>query len=116
MADKTDGIADAFDGQLRIALIVAMQMGERLARLREELARAMQARTEQHTRELQARFDADLNVARASLAPVQQPGWWTTAGVDDIAAAYETAVAWRLVAPDMAATADQMRDELQSRC
>ena len=115
MAEESDGIADAFDGQIRIALTVATQMAERFARLREELARTAQARTEQQTRELQARFDAERNAARASLAPVQQTEWWNHAGVDDIAAAYETAEAWRGVDDDIARTSDQMREELRSR-
>ena len=115
MAEESDGIADAFDGQVRIALTVATQMAERFARLREELARTAQARTEQQTRELQARFDAERNAARASLAPVQQTEWWNHAGVDDIAAAYETAEAWRPVDDDIARTSDRMREELRSR-
>lgn len=115
MAEESDGIGDEFDGQMRVALTIATQMGERFARLHEELARNAQARTEQQTKELQARFDAERNAARASLAPVQQREWWNTAGVDDIATAYETAEAWRTVDPDIARTSDRMRAELRGR-
>ncbi|TFC01476.1 hypothetical protein E3O42_10175 [Cryobacterium adonitolivorans] len=115
MAEESDGIGDAFDGQMRVALTVATQMAERFARLREELARNAQARTEQQTKELQVRFDAERNAARASLAPVQQQEWWNTAGVDDIATAYETADAWRTADPDIARTSDRMREELRGR-
>jgi hypothetical protein len=115
MAEESDGIGEAFDGHIRIALSVATQMAERFARLREELARNAQARTEQHTHELQSRFDAERNAARASLAPVQQPEWWNHADVSDIATAYETAEAWRSVDADIARTSDQMREELRSR-
>lgn len=115
MADESDGVGEAFDGQMRVALTVATQMAERFARLREELARNAQARTEQQTKELQARFDAERNAARASLAPVQIQEWWNTAGVDDIATAYETADAWRTVDPDIARTSDHMRQELADR-
>ncbi|MEC5152590.1 hypothetical protein [Cryobacterium sp. GrIS_2_6] len=115
MAEESDGIGEAFDGQIRVALTVATQMGERFARLREELARNAQAQTVQQTKELQARFDAERNAARASLAPVQQHQWWNTAGIDDIATAYETAVAWRIVDPDIARTSDRMREELRGR-
>ncbi|ASD24265.1 hypothetical protein B7495_18485 (plasmid) [Cryobacterium sp. LW097] len=115
MAEEADGIGDAFDGQMRVALTVATQMAERFARLREELARNAQARTEQQTKELQARFDAERNAARASLAPVQQQEWWNTAGVDDIATAYETANAWRTVDPDIARTSDRMSEELRGQ-
>jgi hypothetical protein len=115
MTDESDGIGEAFDGQIRIALAVAMQMAQRFSRLREELARSAQARTEQQTHELQVRFDAERNAARASLAPVQQSEWWNTASVADIATAYETAEGWRPVDPEMAGTADRMREELRSR-
>ncbi|TFC10889.1 hypothetical protein [Cryobacterium sp. MDB2-33-2] len=115
MAEESDGIGEAFDGQIRVALTVATQMAERFARLREELARNAQVRTVQQTKELQARFDAERNAARASLAPVQQHEWWNTAGIDDIATAYETANAWRTVDPDIARTSDRMREELRSR-
>lgn len=115
MAEESDGIGEEFDGQMRVALTVATQMAERFARLREELARNAQARTEQQTKELQVRFDAERNAARASLAPVQQQEWWNTAGVDDIATAYETADAWRTVDPDIARTSDHMREELRGR-
>lgn len=115
MAEESDGMADAFDGQIRIALTVATQMAERFARLREELARTAQARTEQQTRELHARFDAERSAARASLAPVQQSEWWNHADASDIAAAYETAEAWRPVDEDIARTSDHMREELRTR-
>lgn len=115
MAEESDGIGDAVDGHFRILLSVAMQLGQRIARLREELARNAQARSEQQARELQARFDAERNAARASLAPVKQPEWWEHADSSDIAAAYETAEAWRSVDEDIARTSDQMREELRSR-
>ena len=115
MDEESDGMADAFDRQIRIALTVATQMASRFARLREELARTAQARTEQQTRELQTRFDAERSAARASLAPVRRSEWWNTAGVDEIADAHETAEAWRVVDDDIARTAEHMREELRTR-
>lgn len=115
MAEESDGIGDEFDGQMRVALTIAAQMAERFARLREELARNAQARTEQQTKELQARFDAERGAARASVAPVHQSEWWKDASVDDIATAYETSEAWRGVDPEMERTADHMREQLRER-
>jgi hypothetical protein len=57
MNPDNDGVADVLDGQLRIALTVAVQMGERVARLREELARTRRAQTQEANRELQTRFN-----------------------------------------------------------
>jgi hypothetical protein len=116
MADTdSDGIADALDGHVRVALTVAQQMGEKFARLREELARTAQASTERQTRELQARFDAERSAAAASLTPVQQSQWWNHASVDDIGTAYETAHAWAPADAGIARVEAQMGEELRTR-
>ncbi|SDZ48259.1 hypothetical protein [Herbiconiux ginsengi] len=115
MAEDSDGMGEALDGQLRTALAVALQLAQRFARLREELARVTQSHTEQQTLELQARFDAERSAAAASLTLVQQAEWWNHTSVGEISAAYETAEAWRPVDPGIARTADQMGDELRVR-
>ena len=39
MAEETDGIEEAFEGQLRVLVTAAGQIGERVARAREEALR-----------------------------------------------------------------------------
>ena len=95
MAEETDGVGETFDDSLRIALTIASQFGERIARLREQLARQREASAIQEARELEARFEAERGAARASLAPVAQPEWWNQATAEDIAGVHETATAWR---------------------
>ena len=95
MAEETDGVGETFDDSLRIALTIASQFGERIARLREQLARQREASASQEARELEARFEAERGAARASLAPVAQPEWWNQASPEDIAGVHETATAWR---------------------
>ena len=95
MAEETDGVGETFDDTLRIALTVASQFAERIARVREQLARQREAGANQEARELSTRFEAERGAARASLAPVQQPEWWDQAGPQAIAEVYETATAWR---------------------
>ncbi|WP_104131463.1 hypothetical protein [Cryobacterium sp. M91] len=115
MAEDTDGVGEAFDDQLRIALTIASQFGERIARLREQLARQREAAATQQTRELEARFEAERGAARASLAPVQQPEWWNQATPEDIAGAHETATVWRDY-DDVANSAEtRIRDEVRER-
>lgn len=115
MAEDTDGVGEAFDDQLRIALTIASQFGERIARLREQLARQREAAATQQTRELEARFEAERGAVRASLAPVQQPEWWDQATPEDIAGAHETATAWRDY-DDVANSAQtRIRDEVRER-
>jgi hypothetical protein len=94
MAEETDGVREAFDDALRIALTVATQLGERVARLREQFTRQREARAVQTNRELESRFEAERGAMRASLLPLEQEGWWERATVNDIANARETAVSW----------------------
>ncbi|MCT2085629.1 hypothetical protein M3D75_05825 [Microbacterium enclense] len=115
MADETDGVGEAFDDSLRIALTVASQFGERISQLREQLARQREADTRQEARELQARFDAERGAARAQLAVVNQPEWWTRASVEDIAAVHETATAWRDHDDTAAAAHETIRREVRER-
>jgi hypothetical protein len=115
MVDETDQVAETFDDALRIALTVASQFGERISRLREQLARQREADALQHVRELQARFDAERGAVRAHLAVASQAEWWTHATAQDIGALYETAIAWRahdVVAMD---AADTIRREVTDR-
>ncbi|WP_105035632.1 hypothetical protein [Cryobacterium aureum] len=115
MAEDTDGVGEVFDDQLRMALTIASQIGERIARLREQLARQREAAATQQTRELDARFEAERGAARASLAPVQEPEWWDQATPEDIAGAHETVTAWRSY-DDVAHSAEtRIRDEVRER-
>ena len=62
---ETDEIHEAITGSVRVALTVAGQVGEQIAREVQRRAHVAQAATEQNARELQARFDAE----RAGRAP-----------------------------------------------
>jgi hypothetical protein len=115
MADESDGVIEQAGGQMRVALMAATQMAEKFARLREELTRRAQAQTEQQTRELRVRFDAERDAARASVAPTARPEWWNTASVQDVAEMYQTARAWEPVDENLAAAAQHMRDEVRDR-
>ena len=95
MAEDTDGVAETFDDSLRIALTVAAQFGERIARLREQMSRQKEAAAVQEAREISSRFDAERGATRASLVVVNETAWWDQASPVDIAAVHETATAWR---------------------
>jgi hypothetical protein len=90
-----DEVGQEVGQNVRVALTIAMQMGEKFARLREEMARDAQARSAAQARELSARFDAERSAARASLQVVDRPDWWQRASVQDIAKVAETAQAWK---------------------
>jgi hypothetical protein len=90
-----DEVGQEVGQNVRIALTIAMQMGEKFARLREELARDAQARSAAQARELSARFDAERGAARATLQVVDRPDWWEKASIQDISKVAETAQAWK---------------------
>jgi len=115
MADETDGVREASDDALRVALTVATQLGERVARLREQFSRQREARTVQANRELEARFEAERGAMRASLFPLQQHGWWEGASVTDIANARETATAWSDFDDVARETNDTIEREIRER-
>ncbi|MEV8241959.1 hypothetical protein AB0O90_17070 [Microbacterium testaceum] len=115
MADETDGVGETFDDSLRIALTIASQFGERISRLREQLARQREAAALQESRELQARFDAERAAARAQLAVVERPEWWDRASAQDIADVHETATAWREHDDTAATAAEKIRHEVRER-
>jgi hypothetical protein len=115
MAEETDGVGETFDDSLRIALTVASQFGERISRLREQLARNREAGALQEARELTARFEAERGAVRAELAPVQQPEWWDQARPEAIAQMHETATAWRDFDDVAKGAGDTIRREVQER-
>ena len=115
MAEETDDVGETFDDSLRIALTIASQFGERIARLREQLARQRESGAIQEARELEARFEAERGAARASLAPVAQPEWWNQASPEDIAGVHETATAWRDFDDVARDAGDTIKHELQER-
>ena len=107
MPGETDGIEEAFEGTLRVAVTAAARIGEQLARAREQYLVRARAQGEQAARDYAARLEAERAAARAELAVVYRAEWWDRAGVDDIARAYTTA-APRLVADSEARWRFQM--------
>lgn len=115
MADESDGIEEAFEGQLRIAVTAAGRVGEVIARAREEAARRAQARSEQATRELASRFEAEKRAARVELGNVYRSDWWEKATPDQIGGALTTARAWGNEDPEAIRAEGRIRDELRTR-
>lgn len=115
MADQTDGIDEALEATLRVALTVAGRVAERIARERQQQLRDAQAVSEREARELQSRLDAERQAARAALAPVEREEWWQRAQPQQIADAWETANVWKDVDPDARRAADRIEHEVRGR-
>ncbi|MFV7866748.1 hypothetical protein, partial [Enterococcus faecium] len=110
-----DGIEEAFDGQLRIAVTAAGRIGEALARAREDAARRAQAQSEQEARELSSRFEAEKRAVRVELGSVYRSDWWDRATPEQIGGALTTARAWRSEDPEAVRGEGRIRDELRTR-
>ena len=115
MAEESDGIEEAFEGTLRVALTAAARVGEQLARQREATARQAQAEGESAAAQLAGRLNAEREAARASYAPLHRPDWWDAAQPENIARAYQTAKAWADLDPEAVRAEQRIVEEVRSR-
>ncbi|PTT16090.1 hypothetical protein DBR36_13550 [Microbacterium sp. HMWF026] len=115
MADESDGISEAFEGQLRVAVTAAGRVGEIIARQREEAARRAQAESQQQARELASRLAAERQSARVELSAVYRNDWWERATPEQIGTTLATARAWGNEDPETVRAEAHMRDELRAR-
>lgn len=112
---ESDGIDEAAEQMLRVALTAAAQLAERLAHARTQAARQAQARSDRDAREHTARVEAEHRAARAQLTLTRNPRWWDTATGPDIADAYATARQWADLDPVAARDADRITQQVRER-
>lgn len=115
MTQDSDGVNEVMDGSMRVALTLAGQVGERLAREQEQAARAAQTASEADARAMQTRLAAERAVARSQLAPLEHAAWWDKANVQQITDALRVAVTWQAVDPQAAAAVAVIRQQVQER-
>lgn len=115
MAEESDGIEEAFEGQLRVLVTAAGQIAERIARAREDAMRRAQAASEQEARELASRLAAEQRTARVELGNVHRAEWWDRATPEQIGHTYQVARAWAQEDPEAARAEGRMREELRAR-
>lgn len=115
MAEETDGIEEAFDGELRVLVTAAGQIAERVARAREDASRRAQMVSEQAARELKARFEAERKTVHLEVSRVHRPEWWDRATPEQMAHTYQVARAWTNDDPEAARAKQTMRNEFRSR-
>lgn len=102
MVDDDGGVEESMNSSTRIALTIAIQLGEKLARAYQEAMRDAQQRDAAQARELATRFEGERAAARQAVTAVHDPQWWDKASVQDVARAAETATAWRHADPHIA--------------
>lgn len=112
---ESDGIEEAFEGQVRVGLLVAGRVAEELARQRERSAREAEQQSLQAARDLADRVAAERTTARASLAPIERDAWWERATPRDIEVAWQTARQWQDVEPDARRATETIREQVRDR-
>lgn len=115
MAEESDGLDEALEGQLRVVVTAAAQIGERIARAREDAQRRAQSAGEQEARELASRLAAEQRAARTELGNVYRSQWWERATPEQIGHTYQVAHAWSQEDPEAARAQHLMRQELRIR-
>lgn len=115
MAEETDGIAEAFEGQLRVAVTAASHVGQVIANLREQALRRAEAQSAQEARELRSRLDAERQAARAEVAHVERAEWWENSTPEQIGHTYQVARAWQSEDAELARAEQRMSEELRER-
>lgn len=115
MTDQGDGIDDELSSAARVAITVATQMADRLARAREQAARESQSRSEHEVKQLQARLGAERDAAVAKVTVVERPEFWERSTLQEQASMHETAQQWKDVDPRAQAAAQTIGREFQER-
>jgi hypothetical protein len=110
-----DGVGEALQSAVRVAITAAGLVAERRGRAREQQMRAAAAASEQESSELNARLDAERASARTAFLLAGDDQWWERASPEELGVAWESANAWRDADPDAARTVDRMREQLRAR-
>lgn len=115
MADESDGIEEALETTVRLAVMAGARLGSEIARAREERLREQRRVDEREADRLAQRFEAEKRAAVAELSQVHRPDWWERADAERIGQTYATARAWAPEADEAARAEWKMREELRER-
>jgi hypothetical protein len=108
MHEPSDGIAEEVERQLQLALATAAIAARRAVAARQHAIEQAQRDSAQAARAVKAQIDNEQLLAAARLRPVFDPGWWETAGPQDVADMWQEANSWR--DPDRAAATPTIFD------
>lgn len=114
MAEESDGIDEALDNAVRLAVMAGARVGSELARAHEDRLREQRQIDEREAGRLASRFEAEKDAALAQLAQVHRPDWWDRADPTRIGEMYAIARAWE-ADPGGAAAEERMRQEMWTR-
>ncbi|MDN5770126.1 MAG: hypothetical protein L0H24_04435 [Microlunatus sp.] len=115
MADESDGIEEALETTVRLAVMAGARLGSEIARAREERLREQRRVDEREAERLAQRFEAEKRAAVAEVSQVHRADWWERADAERIGQTYATARAWAPEAEEAARAERKMREELHER-
>ncbi len=115
MADESDGIEEAVETTVRLAVMAGARLGSEIARAREERLREHRRVDEREAERLAQRIEAEKRAAVAEVSQVHRADWWERADAERIGQTYATARAWAPEADEAARAERKMREELHER-
>jgi len=95
MHEPSDGIPEELERQLQLALAAAAVVARHAIAARQHQVEQAARDSEQAARQVKDQIDAERVLATARLRPVFDPGWWETAGPQDVADMWQEANSWR---------------------
>ena len=113
MHEPSDGIAEEVERQLQLVLATAAIAARRAIAARQHAIEQAGRDSEQATRTMHARIEAERLLATERLRPVFDPAWWETAGPQDVADMWREANSWR--DPDRAVATPAIFDQAAFR-
>lgn len=115
MAEETDGLGEALDEHVRVAVTAAAQIGQQLAQARRDQARREAEQSQAHAQALSERMEAQRRVAGLDYAHVEGEDWWERARPEAIGRAYTSAHAWAQEDPAAARAVQRIDEQLRER-
>lgn len=112
---ESDGIEEALETTVRLAVMAGARLGSEIARAREDRLREQRRVDEREADRLAQRFEAEKRAAVAELSQVHRADWWERADPERIGQTYATARAWAPEAEEAAQAERKMREELHQR-
>jgi hypothetical protein len=121
MHEPSDGIAEEVERQLQLALAAATIAARRAIVARQHAIEQAQRDSAQNAQAVKIQIDAERQLAAAHLQPMFDPGWWETAGPQEVADMWQEADSWRDPDRDVATptifdhAAGRIRQEVRDR-
>nr|WP_176705484.1 hypothetical protein [Arthrobacter sp.] len=111
----SEEVEDVLEGMMRQSLVAGSQLAEQLARVRQQMLRNAEQRSEQASVEAQRSIAADRALMHSVLVPATRDEWWEGAQPEQITRAHTLAEAWKDYDPAAQAASEKIKTEVKNR-